>query len=524
MTLLGRFRTRATRAASTRALLATIRRCLVTGLPEPQVVLAVGSAYWVSVEHPEDAEWLLRQILEIQSPGVRLGLVSCGPRVPVADLARVRYFELDASRLDAALPQLPAELTRAGLDRAGLLVLSMPDSAWGAYDPAQFAQWCARLVDWVAHHEAALVIVSRGTASWAARVAASTFAGVARLYRDGASRRYRIESWRAHGVACADQDYVVNAADAFVRVLPAVDTVASSAGLAVAGGPVLVERNALDDARALPANWHVFDTRADLFENVRTLTLATVVLGLHDAAAIEPLARALHALRRHGAEHLTVVLRERVPDVTEPDRQLLRACGVRVVVGFATPLAAFWELLRGLRSPAVATADTRFEVLRARLLPPPTTGVVTPSVFTSTLAMLYARAAEVPQHRLLRLAPRGGLGTARCLEQMEFGRPGEFACVAGGVIWLFLFGCDDETVDPTLARICRLPADVVFSRRDAFAVRDGIPQELTAAGAGDATPPLAPASAPSGPVPMAAPPAPLRLRPILLGGGERSHG
>ncbi len=523
MKLPGRWRTRAAHAVSVRTLLAQTRRYLVTGLPEPQGVLAAGSAYWVAVEHPDDAAWLLAQLLEIQSPVVRIGLVSAGPRVPVADLGRVRYFELEEARLDMALPRLISELARARLDQAGLLVLALPDSAWASFDPAQSALWCARLVEWVARRDTALLIVSRGIAGWAARIAAASFAGVARLFRDAGARRYRIESWRAHGLACADQDYVLNAADAFVRVLPVSAAAASNAVAALAGGPVLVERNALDDAKALPAGWQVFDTRADLLGNLRTQGLATVVLGLHDVAAIEPLARALHALRRQGAEHLTVVLRERVPDITEPQRQLLRACGVRLVVAFATPLAAFWELLRGLRSPVATATDTPFEVLRDRLVPPATTGPVSPSEFTAIVANLYARAAQVPQHRLLRLAPRGGLGTGRCLEQMAFGRPGEFACVAGDVIWLFLFGCDDEMVDPVLARICRLPPDVLFQRRDPFAVGDGIPQALIAAATVDV--PALPTSAPARPrpIPLPAAPAPLRLRPIRLG-GEAGHG
>lgn len=512
------------RAAATRALLAATRRYLVPELPEPQGLLGAGAAYWLTVEQVDDADWLAAQIVEAQSPGIGVGLIGCGRMAPVPPASQVRQFQLDADRLGAALPRLTSDLTRARLDRTAIVVLSVPDSAWGVFNPAELALWCQRITDWVVAHGTTLVVISQGMAEWPARVASASVAGTARLYRAAGQRRYHIDSWRAPGGACADQDYTLTDAGAFVRVLPPV--VAGALSAPGARGPVLVERGALDDAKALPSAWQVFDLRGELFGHAGTLAAATVVLGVHAVAEIEPLARVLFRLRDTGAAGLTIVVRERIPDITDLDRRLLTACGVRLVVGFATPLEAFWEVLRALRgSPAAApSTGMAFDALRAGLRAPAVSGWVAPAVFMAALSAVYAQVAAAPQHRLLRIVPRGRLGATRCLAQMVFERPGEFACVVQGVVWLFLFGCDEEAEAPTLGRLCRLPANVLFGRLDLFTATDGIPAELAPA-ATDATPP--PQSAPAAAAPMVTPPpftlpAPVQPRAtrLCLGGAR----
>lgn len=513
---------RSKQAAATRALLAATRRYLVPDLSEPEGLLAAGAAYWLAVDEAPDADWLVAQIAEAQSPGIEVGLITCGADGGRPSPSRVRQFRLAPAQAGAALRRLPSELVRARLDRVAIVVLSLPASAWDAFAPPELAAWCARLVDWLAAHGMTLVIVNRGTAEWAARIAAARFAGSALLYRDAGLRRYRVDAWHAPGGACADQDYALTAADAFVRIPRGGDAAPSAARAAT--GPVLVERGALDDAKALPAAWQVFDLRAELLAHAGTLPAATLVLGVHAAAGIEPLARALHQLRAHGGDGFAVVVRERIPDLGDLDRRLLTACGARLVVGFATPLDAFWELLRALRGRTFTpAADMDFDALRAGLRAPAASGVVAPAAFTDALAAVYAQAKPVLQHRLLRLVPRGRLGAARCLEQMTFARPGEFACVVADVVWLFLFGCDEEAEAPTLGRLCRLPATVLFGRLDLFTAADGIPAELAGA-AEDSALPVAPApahtalAAPDG----CAPPAPVRLHPTrLCAGGAR---
>lgn len=518
---LPRWRRKPDGAAATRALLAATRRYLVPELPEPQGLLAAGAAYWLTVDAADDVDWLVMQIAQSQSPGIDVALIGCGRVAAVPAASRVRRFRLDADQLGAALPRLTSDLIRARLEHTAIVVLVVPDSAWGVFNPAELARWCQLFTAWLVAHGTTLVVISQGPAEWPARAASASVAGNARLYRAAGQRRYHLDSWRAPGGACADQDYTLTDAGAFVRVLPPVGTGLPAAP--GARGPVLVERGALDDAKALPSAWQVFDRRGELFEHAGTLTAATVVLGVHAVAEIEPLARVLFRLRGAGAVGLTVVVRERIPDIADLDRRLLTACGVRLVVGFATPLEAFWEVLRALRGTplAVPSAGLGFDALRAGLRAPAVSGWVAPAVFAAALSAVYAQLAAAPQHRLLRIVPRGQLGAARCLAQMVFERPGEFACVVAGVVWLFLFGCDEEAEAPTLGRLCRLPANVLFGRLDLFTATDGIPAELALA-ANDATPP--PPAAPAAVVPSVTPPpftlpAPVQPRAARLGLG-----
>ncbi|MGO3029698.1 BcsE family c-di-GMP-binding protein [Pseudomonas helleri] len=92
-------------------------------------------------------------------------------------------------------------------------------------------------------------------------------------------------------------------------------------------------------------------------------------------------------------------------------------------------------------------------------------------------------------HQLLKFQPVAGLKQELFLNQMCLRRLGDFACLFNGDLYLFLFACRADALEPALANICRLPwRDLFLTRQslssptdldqDAFMEDDSVPPHL----------------------------------------------
>lgn len=432
-----------------------------------------GSLYWLSCAREEDADLLCRQVLAGMAPDARAALL-VGGRAPQALLqgldglqgpAELASFSFAECRTRATLEHLPDELERVLRLRGRLLLLSLPAHGWDAFDEPRLLEWCARLRAWLSRHGCCLLVLSHGTsATLALRLHACNeyLAGLAQLYRGEGRIHYLVHFWRnALGVNGSCELELEEGAAGL-----AVCSQSVPAALPVAGDQQLnlALREVLEGAPALSEHWLLFDEPSALLARALRAQAASVLLEISSNARVGDLARQLAELRRRRGAALKLVVRELEPCLRAPDEQALLGCGANLIVPYGTRLPRFLNLLGSVqgqlwrgRLPADIDAFLRHRQ------PPPLCGVLPVGQFVAKVRELLgtARPDEV-QHLLLELDTVPGLSVAQAFSQCRLQRNGDFACLLGGRLYLFLFGCPVEALEMALGNVFRLPWRELF--------------------------------------------------------------
>ncbi|WP_349573309.1 cellulose biosynthesis protein BcsE [Azotobacter salinestris] len=433
-----------------------------------------GSLYWLACARVEDADRLCRQVLAGMGASTRAALVA-GGRAPQllllgldacqgpGELASYSFAEHQAA---AVLQDLPKELERALRPRGRLLLLSLPAQAWSGFDQRWLLQWCMRMRTWLAARDCSLLVLTHaGSARLYVRLQACSeyLAGLAQLYRQAGAIHYLVHFWR--------NELGVNGSSAL-------ELEEGTAGFAVCtqpGGPVLPAagdqqlclalRETLEGAPALSEHWQLFDEPQALLARAMCAQAASVLLTIASNDRVGELARQLYALRQHCGAAVKLVVRELEPCLRTPDEQVLLGCGANLVVPCGTRLPRFLTLLgtvQGQLWRGRLPADV--EEFLCHRQPPSLRGVVPGGQFVTQVREILAheRSDEAP-HLLLALSPVAGLSVAQILGQCRLRRYGDFACSAGGRLYLFLFGCPSEGLEMALGHVFRLPWRELFS-------------------------------------------------------------
>ncbi len=103
--------------------------------------------------------------------------------------------------------------------------------------------------------------------------------------------------------------------------------------------------------------------------------------------------------------------------------------------------------------------------------------LMSPRKFFEAIEQIYNDNSGEVTHQLVRFQPVPGLDDELFLNQMCLRRFGDFACLLGGDLYLFLFACRADGLDPALGNICRLPWRDLFLQRQVLAGIDDLPRE-----------------------------------------------
>nr|WP_262923730.1 MULTISPECIES: cellulose biosynthesis protein BcsE [Pseudomonas] len=414
--------------------------------------------YWLACDMAEDAAMVCRQVVNAMAEDAKAAFISDARGMrevldaldPDLGPGEMALYEADRQ---AAL-HLAEDLSR--IEASGRLVLAfLPAAVWEGGD---IGQWCHEVRDRVRDTGAVLLVVSEGQSVWLVeqlRAHNQNLDGMAQLYRGQGGMRYLLHFWsNALGVVGTED----------------VELTHDAGGFALAGRPhslgrtggdellCLAQRKVLEGAPAFSEHWQLFDSVSELGVRAGVAVSATVIFAMEGGQRLDILAQQLHTLRQLRGNALKLVVREMAPTLRYQDEQLLLACGASLIVPFGASLSRFLTQVDSIQGYAWRRRlPSDFEALLTRLRPLPVCGLVAPRVFAEAVQQMWQgrRNGEIV-HQLLVLRPAPGLSPLQACSRSLFRRDGDIACIADGVLYLFLFACRAEGVEQALDYIFQL--------------------------------------------------------------------
>ena len=461
----------------------------IRGLLDQQIVLRTGGLYWVAVDQQADARLLARQFLEAIPEHVPATLICCADAVQsitgtmAADLGpdKLRQFEIPLAKVEQGLATLTRDMGRIGVAAGSQITLLLPASCWAETTTAkQLQRWCQRLHEWLQLRDATLLVITHGEAPLLHAQLLQlneTLSGLGRLYRHNGVMRYQLHFWHNHMGVTAGQEFKLAIQDNALTLIPdtAVDVqprVGDDQHL------YLAERAVLEGTPSLSKHWYLFESREALLAEARNARQATVIVGIDNSHQLLDLAQQLHDLREQCGPTLKIVVREMEPAVRYRDERLLLACGANLIVPDGTLLSRFLSMIESVQGQRWQySQNSDFATLLERQRPPQIRGLVSPREFFETVEQIYNDSSGEVTHQLVRFQPVPGLAEELFLNQMCLRRYGDFACVLDEDLYLFLFACRADGLDPALGNICRLPWRDMFLQRQVLTGPDDLPQD-----------------------------------------------
>ena len=450
--------------------------------------LRAGGLYWVTADQLTDARHLAQQFLQAMPEDVSATLISCVDPVesiistmdPQRGPHTLRLFEMAAPQISRGLADLTRDLGRAGVKNASQILLLAPTQGWAKLQTAKdFARWCEGLRQWLRAHNATLLIISHGESLLLHERLLpldETLSGLSHLSRHKDDICYRLFFWHNDRGVSAGCEFKLADIDNVLTLIP-------EASLDVRT-PVaddqyvyLADRAVLEDTPAPSRHWRLFPNLASLCEAATNAQAATVIVAMDNNLPLIELAQHLLDVREHCGPALKIVVREMEPAVRYRDDELLLVSGANLVVPYGTPLSRFLNMLESVQGQRWQfTRHPDLASLLERQRPPHVRGLVSAHQFVTTVRQVYSQSSDVT-HQLIRFEPVPGLSDELILSQMQLRRYGDFACLFGGHLFVFLFACRDDGLQPALANIFRLPWRDMFSGLQRLDGPQALPEE-----------------------------------------------
>jgi cellulose biosynthesis protein BcsE len=392
-------------------------------------------------------------------------------------------WALPGDHLRDALAALPEDFSgvrrRRGAPR--LIVLEVPVEALEAFKTRSLRRWCWRWHLWLAERGICLLLLAHGARALTLRERLETHSdaldGLMHLQASGGDTQCHLLYWRSDRGACGVDELHLVADEPGWRCIsePAMPTRGSSDEHVL-----LVQGAALENAPPLSGDWRTFSSREEVLAAAQRALAATVVLGVARSADVEPLARALHALRRSRGGALKLVVRELAPCLRYRDERLLTLCGASMIVRRDVPFSHFLNRLEAVQGqrfsrPVVEDVNVLIEAVHHGSA----SGRCSPAQFATQIReWLESESATLMASLLVALEPAGDLSVEQAMAQCRLHRQGDAMTLMEGRLYLFLFGCRRSDADQALERLFGLPVTALFGARQLFDASEAIAVEL----------------------------------------------
>jgi len=462
----------------------------IHGFLDQQVQMCSGSVYWVTVDQPADARLLARQFIEEIPEHVPATLIAGAGSVQdiISDLApdrgpdKLKLFEIGKKFIEPGLATLTRDLSRARIVPSSQILLVLPASSWGDSTTAsQLQRWCERMCAWLLERNATLLVITYGEAALLHTELLQlnqTLAGLSRLYRYNGDVRYHLHFWHNELGVTAGQEFKLSDQGNALTLIPQTE-IDTQPRVADDQHVYFAERTVLEGAPSMSKHWYLFESREALLEAAQTARAATIIVGIDNSYQLLELAQQLHDLREQSGPELKIVVREMEPSVRYRDERLLLACGANLIVPHGTLLSRFLSMIESIQGQRWQySQNIDFETLLERQRPPQIRGLISPRDFYEAVAQIYKDSSGEVTHQLMKFQPVPGLGEELFLNQMCLRRFGDIACLLGGELYLFLFACRADGLDPALGNICRLPWRDMFTERRVLSGLSELPAEV----------------------------------------------
>ena len=461
----------------------------ISGLLDQQIALRAGGLYWVTADHSADAKLLAKQFLEAIPESVPATLIAGAGSVqtiiselaPDRGPAKLKLFEIAQRVIEPALSTLTRDLGRAGILPSSQILLILPSNSWAETTKAtQLQRWCDRVRAWLLERNATLLVITHGEAALLHAQLLQinqTLSGLSRLYRYNGDLRYQLHFWHNELGVTAGQEFKLSDKGNALTLIPqtAVDT---QPRVADDQHVYLAERTVLEGAPSMSKHWYLFEGREALLEAAQTARAATIIVGIDNSYQLLELAQQLHDLRDHCGPELKIVVREMEPSVRYRDERLLLACGANLIVPDGTLLSRFLSMIESIQGQRWQYSQSiDFKTLLERQRPPQIRGLVSPRDFYETVEQIFRDSSGEVTHQMMKFQPVPDLGEELFLNQMCLRRFGDIACLLDGELYLFLFACRADGLEPALGNICRLPWRDMFTQRRLLSGLSDLPAE-----------------------------------------------
>ena len=428
--------------------------------------------YWLTVNRPEDARRLARQVMSAQQA---LTLISAGekpqallePALPNGP-ARIPFYSLPEKR--RALLDLPEDLARILSAKPRLILFINNFSFIEKLSPVELLSWVKKINHTLSARNCCLLIITSGSGVNNLRqTLLSSFRqlnGLAHLEYQQDSWNYRVSWWCHDRRLIADRALRLTAQESGFAAMREDD---ENTPLTLNDEAICIaERQVLEGAPPLSGYWQLFDGNELVASRAQQADSATVIFCLNHNEEIGTLAQAVHSLRRARGAGLKIVVREMQTSLRYSDERLLLACGVNAIVPFGAPMSRFLttlESIQGQRYNRHVPAD--LNALLRSLQPLQQKGFLPLDTFCDSVTQLVSNTLlpENGKGLLVALRPVPELKPEQALTLCKPRRYGDLVTVRGDRLYLFLSSCRYSDLDTALKFIFRLPHDELFSNR-----------------------------------------------------------
>jgi cellulose biosynthesis protein BcsE len=429
--------------------------------------------YWLTVNRPEDARRLARQVMSAQKAVTLISagekpqsllepVLSPGPdRIPCYSLAEKRRALLD----------LPEDLARILSAKPRLILFFNDFSFIEKLSPAELIAWLKKINHILSVCNCCLLIITSGSGVNNLRLSLlNTFRqlnGLAHLEYQQDSWNYRVNWW------CHDSRLM---ADRALRLsyqpsggFAAIHEKAQNTPLTLNDEAICIaEKQVLEGAPPLSSYWQLFDSNALTASRAQQADSATVIFSLSHNEQIRELAQEIHSLRLSRGAGLKIVIREMQTSLRYSDERLLLACGVNTIVPFGAPMSRFLTTLESLQGQRYNRhVPANLDALLQSLQPLQLRGFLPLDKFCQAVTQLVDNTLlpENGKGLLVALRPVPELRPEQALTLCKPRRYGDLVTLLGDRLYLFLSSCRYSDLDTALKFIFRLPHDELFSNR-----------------------------------------------------------
>lgn len=220
-----------------------------------------------------------------------------------------------------------------------------------------------------------------------------------------------------------------------------------------------VQRAALLDASATPANWRVHASLESLMEAARDAVAATLVLAHESPEDVVALADAVYRLRREHPRLLKIVVRETGATLRKNGELALLRVGANAVVGREQGFGQLVQIIDEIREQAYGKSS---EVEPAQALqdlaPDPVQGYLPLPAFCSAVERMLERTAGTAlEHCLVHIPLLPHVAHLDALLACHSRRDGDVVTADAQGLVLFLFGCAPDDAMAALDALFSIP-------------------------------------------------------------------
>lgn len=436
------------------------------------ITLQTPGFYWLSIQRPEDARVLLRQVISHQKQATLVSAAEKPQQLltpdPPAGPARIPLYSLPANK--RSLRHFERDFARVMTPRSGLVLFYSDAELWSKLSQDELTKWIKGMRRLLLKKQMTLLMITSGTAIIHLRNHLQRYFrqldGVAHLDFQQDSWQYRINWWYAADKLLADRALRLSCVDEqFMASFEAEQSTPLSLNDET---HFLAQADVLEGAPPLSSQWQLFSDNEAVFARAQQANAATVIFTLAHNQNTGALANMVHSLRRSRGNALKIVIREKNTSLRYSDERLLLACGVNAIVPTAATLSRMLTMLESLQGQQFARhVPANLSALIEAMQPLQEKGYLPVAAFCAAVQKLMSNTLlpENDKGLLVALRPVPQLTAAQILTLCKPRRYGDLVTQINERIYLFLSSCRFNDLDIALKSIFSLPHDELFSNR-----------------------------------------------------------